>query len=382
MTTGIFPRRRASKGPSIWIAGGGSGGHVFPGLAVADELTGRGVAVGWVGGRGMERGLVERHGLPFLRRSARPLVGRGPLGKLRALATLAISALRTGWSVQRRGVRAVLGTGGYVSAPAVLGARLAGRPTLLLEPNAEPGVANVLLSRLATEALVASSAGAARLRCRVIEVGVPVRAGFFEIGPLPPAPPIRLLVLGGSQGAQHLNRVLPQALERLAAEAPDLRLSVVHQTGAAQAESARSAHRAVTLDDNRIAVEVVEFLHDMPAAMRAAHCILGRAGAITLAEICAAGRPSLLLPLHLAGGHQEANARRLERAGAACVLANEPALSIEDDARRMAAALRPLVEDLDRLHTMGDAARSLSRPDAAPTIADRVAFHAGLGGHA
>src|SRR5205085_7850935 len=142
---------------------------------------------------------------------ARPLVGRGPLGQVKALATLASSALAARRLVREGGANIVLGTGGYVSAPAVLGARMAGRPVLLLEPNGRAGVANRWLSRFATAAAVGYRETAADLKCPSWVTGVPVRSAFFSVPAEPPAGPPRLLVLGGSQGAKQVNEALPAA---------------------------------------------------------------------------------------------------------------------------------------------------------------------------
>lgn len=364
---------------TVLIAGGGSGGHVFPGLAVAEELARRGFDVAWAGAsRSMEERLVRRHGLPFHPLAARPVVGRGPIGRASALFTLAGSALGARALLGRLGVRAVLGTGGYVSVPAAVGAKLAGIPLVLLEPNAEPGLANRALSRLAREAVVAhDSPGVAALRCPVTVTGVPVRGEFFDVAPrLPFGAPLRLLVLGGSQGARRLNELMPEALERLD---PELgQVLVRHQAGHRHVDAVRAAYTARGLrvssvegggfspEGPRVQIEVVPFLHDMAGALAESHLVVSRAGAITLAELCAAGRPALLAPLELAGGHQQANARRLAEAGAVEVL------DADADAENLAAVLASLLEKRPSLERMAEAARALGRVDAASVIADRV----------
>jgi UDP-N-acetylglucosamine--N-acetylmuramyl-(pentapeptide) pyrophosphoryl-undecaprenol N-acetylglucosamine transferase len=198
--------------------------------------------------------------------------------------------------------------------------------------------------------------------------GVPVRPEFFAAGELPPSPPLSLLVVGGSQGARQLNDLVPRALARLAL---DGELAVVHQAGAANVDAARAAYAAAALPP-RIRVEVAAFLDDMPGALAAAHLVISRAGAITLAEICAAGRPALLVPLGLAGGHQVDNARRLAGAGAA---ESFPPGAGDDD---FGALLAALLGDRRRLEAMARAARGLARPDAAEAIAERV-VHLGEG---
>ncbi len=351
--------------PHALFGGGGSGGHVFPGLAVAAELRNRGWRVSWAGSaRGMEARLVRQREIPFHDLPARPLIGQGVAGKARATLTLARTALTARGLVRRLDARVVIGTGGYVSAPAVLGARLASRPVLLVEPNAEPGFANRWLSRCAAAAVVAWESTAGELRCPARTTGVPVRAEFFTVAEeLPAGSPLRLLVLGGSQGAQQLNEMLPQALAQLD---PSLGpLAVCHQSGERHLEATRKAYAPG--DSPSPEVEVVPFLDDVAAALAGAHLIISRAGAITLAELCAAGRPALLVPLGLAGGHQIGNARRLVEAGAAEMLPSAAATP-----KALAELLGRLLSDRERLAAMGRAARRLSHPDAAPAIADCV----------
>lgn len=353
----------SSRG-TVLISGGGSGGHVFPGLAVAAELERRGWAVSWAGAQnGMENRLVTERGLAFHSLAARPVVGRGPWGKLRALLTLARSTLKARTLVRRLGARLVVGTGGYVSVPAVLGGRLATRKALLVEPNAEPGLANRWLSRLASSAAVAYASTGDRLHCPVQVSGVPVRQGFFDIGEQLPAGPIRVLVLGGSQGAQQLNELLPPVLAELARSGVEL--SVLHQAGRDKDEATRRAY----LEQGVAEQAVVEpFLDDVAAAMASSHLVISRAGAITLAEICAAGRPAVLVPLAVAaGGHQLANAERLQAAGAALALG--PGMATVE---RLSHELQELLGNRPRLREMAAAARSLSRADAAQRIADQA----------
>ena len=352
----------SSDKPHLLIAGGGSGGHVFPGLAVADELSARGWRVSWIGRpEGMERDLVTGRGLAYHGLTARPLVGRGVGARLGALTTLTRSALVARRLVRRQRGRAVLGTGGYVSAPAVIGARLAGRPAVLLEPNAVPGAANRLLSRFATAAAVAWQETAARLACPGRVTGVPIRRGFAELAPVAPGERRRVLILGGSQGALELNRVVPPALARLAAAG--LALEVRHQTGAAHLDSTRAAW--ADLGGSGLELEVVPFVADVAAALGEADLVISRAGAITLAEISAAGRPALLIPYGFAGGHQADNAARLAATGGARVLAAD-----EIGVDGCAAALGELLRDGEALAAMGRALRQLSRPAAAAAVAE------------
>ena len=284
-----------------------------------------------------------------------------------------MSAVRAARLVRRLGARVVVGTGGYLAAPAIVGGWLARRPVLLLEPNAQAGVANRQLSRLAREAVLAYPSTAAMLHCPATVTGVPVRAAFFETrGDQPQEAskdrPLRLLVLGGSQGAAQLNRLMPRALARLEASSPDGPwLRVLHQAGPKHLDATREAYAAVDLPG--IEVEVTTFLDDMPGAMHEHDVAVSRAGAITLAELCAAGLPSLLVPLALAGGHQRDNALALAAAGGALVADEE----LTDEA--LAAQLGGLLIGPDAAAArlaMASAARGLARGDAAAAIVDRV----------
>lgn len=344
----------------VLFAGGGSGGHVFPGLAVAEKLRLEGFEIAWAGsGRGPEGRLATARGIDFHALSSRPVLGQGLWGKARATAVILGAAWTARRLVRRLDARAVVGTGGYASAPAVLGARLAGRPVLLLEPNAAPGLANRVLARFAAEAVVAYEG--TPLGCPTVVTGVPVREEFFSVEEPAEGPPWRLLVLGGSQGARQLNELLPVALREL--QARGLAVEVVHQAGERHVAEARQAYAAAGLDE----VEVTPFIDDVAAAMGRAHLLISRAGAITLAEICAAGRPSLLVPLTIAAAHQVDNARRLVDADAATLI--EPDVL---DAATLAETLASLLADAPRRHALGAAARGLARQDAADAIAARV----------
>ena len=355
---------RDTSGIHVMMTGGGSGGHVFPALAVAAVVRDRGGQVSFVGSDvGLESRLVPEQGIAFYSLPARPLVGQGWWRQFLSLIVLVVSAIRAWRLVGRLAPGVVLGTGGYVSAPPVLGARLSRRPIVLLEPNAVAGAANRLLSRWAVGACVGWEGGGEALRCPSWVTGVPVRREFFEVADLRPEQPTQLLVVGGSQGAQQLNRLLPAALE-LAQERLGP-LVVRHQAGVRHLEATKADYRRRDL--GRIEVEVVEFIDGMPAAIAASHLVVSRAGAITCAELAAAGRPSVLVPLSLAEGHQDRNAAALEEAGAACRL-------VGDDATpdRLAAVLEELLTDPDRLRAMATAARGLARPDAAACIEERL----------
>ena len=348
------------------LAGGGSGGHVFPALAVGEAVVRRGGAVAFVGSPDrLEARLVPERGIAFHALDARPLVGKGPLARVAALWTVAGSALRARRLVRALGSDVVLATGGYVSAAPVLGAWLAGTPVLLLEPNAEPGTANRWLSHLARAVCVAYPETGRSLHCPSHVTGVPVRQAFFAVPTtLPAHPPFRLLLLGGSQGSEELNRLLPAALEAAASELGEVR--VLHQSGPQHAAATRARYAERCL--GAIEVEVVPFVDDPAAALAEAHLVVSRAGAITLAELCAAGRGAILVPLALAGGHQAVNAAALERSGAARLLRPDA-----DRASGLADLLRELLAEPETLEAMALAARALARPEAANDIARHLA---------
>jgi UDP-N-acetylglucosamine--N-acetylmuramyl-(pentapeptide) pyrophosphoryl-undecaprenol N-acetylglucosamine transferase len=353
--------RDVARARHALLAGGGSGGHVFPALAVGDELRSRGWRLSFAGNAaGMEARLVEGRGLAFVALAARPWVGRSPWQKVRSAATIVGSTFAARRAIRSRGVDLVVGTGGYAAVPAVLGAWLARRPALLVEPNAHAGRANRLLSRFARAAALAYESTAADLACPSFVAGVPVREAFFDVPDLAADAPPHLLVLGGSQGARRLNELVPRAVAAAATALPAL--TVLHQCGSAHVDAARSSWEAAGLADR---VEVAPFLADVPRELARASLVISRAGAITLAELCAAGRPSILVPLPLAGGHQEENARRLEASGAAQLLLESNATP-----SALAAKLVDLFATRTQLLALARAARALARRDAAATIAD------------
>ncbi len=359
----------------VLLAGGGSGGHVFPALAVGEELCARGHRVSFAGSaRGMEARLVPARGVEFHALRARPMTGRGPVGKALAVVTLLVAGLAAARLVKRLAVDAVVGTGGYASAPAVLGGALARRPALLVEPNARPGYANRRLARWAAGAAVAFPEAGRELACPARATGVPVREAFFRVAPAPAGGALGLLVLGGSQGARSLNLAVAQALGAAPPAAGGL--EVLHQTGAAHLEETRSAYERAGLGrEGAAAVRLEPFLDDVAGAMAASHLVISRAGAITLAEIAAAGRAAVLVPLSLAEGHQRDNALAFQAAGAARVVEGAPSL-----APSLTKLLAELLSDRAALAAMGRAARALGRPGAAAAIADWVEELAAGGG--
>ena len=346
------------------IAGGGTGGHLFPALAVADELKRRrpGIRIGFVGGtRGLETRLVPQAGYPLRTVRMSGLKGAGSLAKVGGIAAAALAVARCAtWMVKDR-PKLVIGVGGYASGPAVLAARLVGARTMVMEQNHYPGATNRWLAPRVDAVCVPSEAARARLGNRGVVTGNPVREAFARIGAPPAGPSLALLVFGGSRGARSINRAMVEALPSLAEMTP--LPTIVHQTGQDEYDTVLAAYAR----QPRLTGAVISpFLDDMAERLAAADLVICRAGATTLAELAAAGRPAILVPYPFAADdHQRLNAEAVQGVGAAEVL-----LDREVDGARLAAAIRALASDPERRQRMGSAARSLARPDAAARIAD------------
>lgn len=353
----------------VLLAGGGSGGHVYPALAIAAELVERGDSVSWVGrSSSMEERLVVAAELPFHHLGAKPWVGKGLVAKARAALTLATSAIKARALIRDLDVDAVLGTGGYVSTPALLGAKLARRPAFLFEPNAVAGAANRLASRWCRTAFVGTGEAGRLLACEAVVSGIPVRKSFYDTAPAA-AGDLQLLVLGGSQGALQINQLMPEVVNRLRRDGASP-LRVVHQTGRAHHDTVSKAYSDLGIDLQAAdsPVRVVAFIDDMAAAVADAHLVVSRAGALATAELAAAGRPAILIPLTAAGaGHQRFNAERLEQAGAAVMLADADVTAAE-----LSRVIASLAGDRERLETMAAAARAQATPTAAAEIAEAL----------
>ena len=351
----------------LLVAAAGSGGHIYPGLAVARAFSELGPAeIRFVGtAKGLEGRLVPRHGFRLELVEVPPIRGRSPL----VLPRTSFRLLRS-LSEMRRLLKefrpdAVFGTGGSVSGVAVFAARLLRIPSLILEPNAEPGFATRWSAPFATEVAVAWEPTRRFFRRGAVVSGIPVRSEFFAVAP-PPGNngTVSVLVTGGSQGASRLNRLVVDSLPALRERRGNLRIT--HQTGPAEEAQVRDAYREAGLG-----ARVTAYLDDMPRAMEAADLVVGRAGAITCAELSAAGRPGILVPAPVAGGHQRHNAAALADAGAALTL-DESASGAE-----FANALCSLLDDPSRRTDMSRAARQLARDRPAERLAARLRDLAG-----
>lgn len=345
---------------NVLIMAGGTGGHVFPALACARELQARGYKVHWLGTpRGIENELVPQAGLTLHRIDASGLRGKGKLSLLKAPLML-IKALWQARKVMRQLKPAfVVGFGGYVTGPGGLAAKLAGVPLVIHEQNAVAGTANRSLASFASricEAFPDTFASSDKRRT----TGNPVRAELFFETPRQPLAgrKARLLILGGSLGAEPLNKLLPEALALIAG---DLRPEVFHQTGKQHDQITAERYRAAGVE-----AQVAPFIQDMAQAYAWADLVVCRAGALTVSELAAAGLPSLLIPLpHAIDDHQSRNADYLAREGAAFVMPQATT-----GAADMASRLKEVLMQPEHLNSMARTARRLAKPDATRTVVD------------
>jgi UDP-N-acetylglucosamine--N-acetylmuramyl-(pentapeptide) pyrophosphoryl-undecaprenol N-acetylglucosamine transferase len=347
------------------IAGGGTGGHVTPALAVAERARARGDEVLVLGGtRGLEGRLVPEAGFELIALPAPPLARSGLAARLRALPALA-AACASAWRILgRRQADIVVSVGGYASVPAVVAAVLRRIPIALVEPNAIPGRANRLAARAAARIFVqfreAADVLPAAARARVELCGTPLRSALAErfrgaTRERSRPPPLHLLVFGGSQGAHQIN----EAMAAIAARLDSARFEVFHQCGASDVEFVAEAYRKTGLR-----AEVVAFEPDMPRRYAWAHLALCRSGALTVAELALAGLPALLVPFpHAADDHQSANARALAGLGAAKVLSPRPL-----DPETLLSELTALAAEPAALAAMSRAAAAFAKPDAAEFV--------------
>ena len=343
---------------------------MYPGIALAREIKRRDqqASIVFAGtATGVEARVLPREGFPLELIRVRGLKGKSRLERLKGFAELPLATIDAWRILRRHRPDVVVGVGGFASGPVLLLAALAGRPTLLLEQNALPGVTNRLLARVVRAAAVTFEDALRFFPGKGFVAGNPVRPEFFREAkeaddrvdaPLAAA---RVLIFGGSQGAHAINVAMVEAATRLAdAGTP---LAITHQTGERDVELVRDAYRRAGLE-----ARVEAFLFEMDREMTNADLVVCRAGATTLSELAAAGRPAVLIPLPTAtDDHQRKNAEVIARAGGADVI-DERDLSGDRLAERVLAIAR----DRDRRHRMASAMRRLATPDAAARIADRV----------
>ena len=354
---------------SLLIAGGGTGGHLYPGIAVARELLARmpDAKVTFVGtAAGIEARVIPREGFPLeLIRSA-GLKGKSIGAVVRGMALLPLGALDAALVIGRTRPSVVLGVGGYSSGPVVMLAAIRGIPTLLMEQNAIPGVTNRSLARFVRAAAVTYEQTIPFFGRKAFVAGNPVRPEFFEtqgaydVHSQPPGA-ARILVFGGSQGAHAINMAMVEAAARLASATT--RMAITHQTGERDLEMVRDGYRRVGLE-----ARVEPFLFAMDREMKSADVVVCRSGATTLAELTAARRASILVPFPAAtDDHQRKNAEALVKQGAARMVEQR-----ELNGDRLSAEILSLVSDHAQRRQMAEAAGRMARPDAARVIVDKV----------
>jgi UDP-N-acetylglucosamine--N-acetylmuramyl-(pentapeptide) pyrophosphoryl-undecaprenol N-acetylglucosamine transferase len=351
--------------PTLMVMAGGTGGHIYPGLAVADALRARGWKVVWMGNpEGMEARIVPASGydMAWVRFSA--LRGKGVLRKLLLPFNLLRGFAQALGQIRRVKPDVVLGMGGYVTFPGGMMAALLGRPVVVHEQNSVAGLANRVLAGVADKVVT----GFPGVLKKGEWAGNPVRADITAVAP--PAQrfagrsgPLRVLVVGGSLGAAALNDAMPKALALLA---PEQRPLVTHQAGAKQIDALRASYQAAGVEG-----ELLPFIDDMAARYANADLVICRSGALTVAELAAVGVASVLVPFpHAVDDHQTGNARFLADAGAAVLLPQT-----ELTPQRLAALLQEM--DRERLLTMADKARGCAKPEATARVADVCAGLAG-----
>jgi UDP-N-acetylglucosamine--N-acetylmuramyl-(pentapeptide) pyrophosphoryl-undecaprenol N-acetylglucosamine transferase len=355
-------------GGTLMIAGGGTGGHIYPAIAVAQEFVARdrGRRVVFVGtARGLETTIVPKAGFPLELIDVGGLKGKSAGETIKNLFRLPLGFIQASKLIAKHRPNVILGVGGYSSGPVLAAGKLRGVPTAIHEANAFPGLTNRLLARFVTAVAVGFEAAAPRLkRSDAVVTGNPIRKEFFEAGNQATGQPgnskRRLLIFGGSQGSRVINEAMVGALLFLA-RLKD-RLDIVHQTGPKELETVKEGYRASAFTGAR----VVPYLDPMSAELAAADLVVSRSGAMTVGELAAVGRAAILIPFAAAAdNHQELNARAVEKAGGAIVI-TERELSPE----RLGLAINEIANDPERAARMGAAAKSLASPDATKKIVD------------
>ena len=350
----------------LLIAGGGTGGHLFPGIAIAEEMaTFCPVEVLWIGtGRPVEKSVLSKRPWDYRVLSVRPLKGRSIGGLIAAALSLPVSVIRAIRMVRSFSPQIILGVGGYVSGPVLLAGRLLGIPTAIHEQNFLPGLANKLAAKFA-DRIYTSFEGSKRYfnGSKVECLGNPVRRQILEDAKTHAVDeesyrPFRILILGGSQGATGINRIVSSALKIL--HQSGLKFQARHQTGEKEKEIISSGYKSSGMD-----VQVEPFIERIGIAYSWADLIICRAGATTLAEITAIGKPAICIPYpYSADGHQDLNANTLCQAGAALCF-NERDLG----AVTLASNIEALMANPKQLSEMRERSRELGRPEAARDIA-------------
>ncbi|HXO61515.1 MAG TPA: undecaprenyldiphospho-muramoylpentapeptide beta-N-acetylglucosaminyltransferase [Candidatus Acidoferrales bacterium] len=357
-------------GVKLLIAGGGTGGHVFPAMAIAREWLSRGterevVLVGTT--RGIEMKLVPQAGLPLETLRVAGLKGKGGGTLLKNLFKLAPAMLDASRVVKKHKPIGAFGVGGYAAGPMLLTTWMHGIPNVIFEPNAEPGFTNKSLARISARIATGYEISARTWGEKAVVTGCPVRPEFLTIAQRIPQKPLRVLITGGSQGALPVNRAFVDAMDFLATRKNEM--TIVHQTGERDYDAVRTAYAR-----REILAEVVPFLSNMPERFAWADIIVCRAGAITAAEVAAAGRAAIFIPFGRAtDSHQLRNAQEMARQHAGRVI-TEAELTGE----RLTKEIFALLDSPEQIERMSMAARRLSWPNATRDIVNLIEQAAGI----
>jgi len=364
-TSETGPREEAIK---IAIAGGGTGGHVFPGIAVLKALKRIcQVEAIWIGtGREVEKKALGVEELQYRELRVMPFYGAGVGGAIKAISRLPIATFKARRVLNRFRPSLVLGIGGYVAGPVILAAKTLGIPSVIHEQNLIPGLSNRLASRLVSRIFISFKGTRAWFpSTKTVLTGNPVRQEFLEVSNKEESDdmsrPKRILIIGGSQGARAINRLTTSALTILVKSGIDL--EILHQAGDKDLEYTRKVYQKASLK-----ATVHGFIYDMPKAYGWADLVIARAGAGTCAELAVTGRPSILIPYpHAASGHQEANAMEFKDAGASITFREN-----EVGPERLASSILSILNDPEGLCSMRKNARRLAKPKAADTVAKEI----------
>ncbi len=347
---------------SVIIAGGGTGGHIFPGIAIAQEFRRRNpqTKILFVGtARGLETRVVPREGFDLEMIEVAALKRVGVLKRIKSLLMLPKSFLAVRSLIQQVKPDVVIGVGGYVSGPVVLIASLMGIPSMVAEQNALPGFTNRVLARFVDAAALTFDEARKYFGDKAEMTGNPVRSEFFDVQPKEPGEVIHLFITGGSQGARAINLAVIDALPLLIEEKETL--SITHQTGEHDYDKVRAAYLEIGWK-----ADVKPFIEDMIGELAKADLVISRAGATTVAELAAAGKPALMIPFPFAADdHQRKNAEAVERAGAGRMI-----LQAELTPERLTQELLWLARDPQQLARMAAASKELGHPDAAAKVVD------------
>ncbi|MCP9441298.1 MAG: undecaprenyldiphospho-muramoylpentapeptide beta-N-acetylglucosaminyltransferase [Nitrospira sp.] len=350
---------------TVVIAAGGTGGHLYPAVALAREFLRRDSTnkILFVGTkRGIESKVLAHEGFELALITAKPVMGKGPFGVLEGLLSLPIGVWQARAILRQRGADLVIGVGGYTSPAVLTAALLLGTPRVIVEPNAYPGMANKVVAPFAQRIFVAFESAAQEFdREKVRVTGTPIRQEFVSQADQSGAPalhsPPRLLIFGGSQGARAINNAVLEGMPSLIKQVPNV--AITHQTGEMEYQRVREGYERLGVH-----AEVVPFLYDMPKVLRNADLVVARAGAMTIAELTACGKPAILIPLPTAiYDHQMKNARAMEAAGGAIVISQA-----ELTGGRLSDSIVDILSDPGRLRAMGARSRAMRRIDAGEKI--------------